>query len=131
LNAHQRQLRSNLTNGDLPEDASITTENKLVGTVTHIAPEQLAGKEATEQSDIYAAGITLYGLAYGRMPFRGSADEVLQSRYIQEVNFWPPDGRQVPEALRLIIEKATRESPAVRYQSAGEMAEDLERYLLR
>ncbi|HVX48455.1 MAG TPA: serine/threonine-protein kinase [Candidatus Saccharimonadales bacterium] len=128
LDSQQRRARQDPEVGDVPEDAAVTGDGRIVGTATHISPEQLAGREASELSDLYAMGVTLYRLVYGHLPFQGKTDEVMRQRMCQDINFWP-EGRQAPGQLRLIIEKATQENPGDRYQSAEEMSEDIERYL--
>ena len=53
---------------------------KLVGTPSHIAPEQVAGQRATEASDWYSVGVMLYESLTGRMPFTGSPLSMLQAK---------------------------------------------------
>ena len=53
---------------------------KLVGTPSHISPEQVAGHRATESSDWYAVGVMLYESLTGQLPFVGSPMSVLQAK---------------------------------------------------
>ncbi|MBL0209328.1 MAG: AAA family ATPase [Holophagaceae bacterium] len=53
---------------------------KLVGTPSHISPEQVAGQRADEASDWYAVGVMLYESLTGRLPFTGSPMAMLQAK---------------------------------------------------
>ncbi len=53
---------------------------KLVGTPSHISPEQVGGQRATEASDWYAVGVMLYESLTGRLPFTGSPMAMLQAK---------------------------------------------------
>jgi tetratricopeptide (TPR) repeat protein len=96
-----------------------------------MSPEQAAGRldslDAT--SDIFSLGATLYQVLTGQAPFRGNEEEVLGN--VQLVRFDRP--RKVnpyaPRALEAICLKAMARMPRERYQSAREMADDLERFL--
>ncbi len=64
-----------------PHDASASgLPPKLVGTPSHISPEQVAGQRASEASDWYSVGVMLYESLTGRMPFLGSPLAVLQAK---------------------------------------------------
>lgn len=101
---------------------------RIAGTPPYMAPEQLRGEPPDPRSDIYSAGVVLYELATGRLPFESGqfvrlADEILHS---------PPSpprahNPHVSAGLENIILKALDKDPERRYQSAKEMAVDLER----
>ncbi|HET9370162.1 MAG TPA: serine/threonine-protein kinase [Vicinamibacterales bacterium] len=103
----------------------------LVGTLSYIAPEQLdPGQPIDARTDVYALGVILYELLTGIVPFGGASDADVvaaihegQPRLPVEIE---PD---VPEALQAIALKAMERRPADRYQSARELALDLDRYL--
>lgn len=131
MGPRQREIRSEMTPAEEtgPIRAHITKENCYVGTATHISPEQLLGEEATYRSDQYAMSVTMYRLLYGELPFTGTTDrEIIEKKAVQEVMFWAP-GREVPRALRLIVERGMQINPADRYDSVAELAEDVQRYL--
>src|SRR5438477_657912 len=94
-----------------------------------MAPERLRG-ESNPRSDVYSLGLTLYELATLRPAFDGATREEL----LRQVSFGvPPRPRkvnsEVPRDLETIVLKAIERSPAERYQSAEELAEDLGRFL--
>lgn len=108
-----------------------TQVGRVVGTPSYMSPEQAAGRldALGPTSDIYSLGATLYQLITGKVPFRGKEDEVLGN--VQLGRFARP--REVnpsaPRALEAICLKAMSRMPADRYQSAMEMADDLERFM--
>jgi serine/threonine protein kinase/tetratricopeptide (TPR) repeat protein len=112
--------------------ATGTAGSSFVGTAAFAAPEQLRadGGEIDRRIDIYALGVTLYAALAQRLPFQGRTHvEVL--RQIQ-LGLAAPLRRinpRVPRDLGTIVGKAMESEPARRYQTADELAEDLERLL--
>jgi eukaryotic-like serine/threonine-protein kinase len=93
---------------------------KDVGTVHYMAPEISTGNY-NRQIDIYAAGVLLYEMLTGHVPFEGeSAGEILMKHLTT-----PPDLRRVPKAFVPIVEKALTKNPAHRYQTITEMAREV------
>jgi eukaryotic-like serine/threonine-protein kinase len=117
----------------LPVTASATTESlgetqAMAGTLPYMAPEQLLGGEIDARTDIHAAGLVLYEMATGQRPFA----EVERSQLIGAILRRPPlspttlNPRLSPE-LERIIGKCLEKEPEDRYQSAKELAIDLQR----
>lgn len=111
------------------EAGDLTHSGDLVGTVRYMAPERFAG-HADSTSDIYSLGITLYELLTLESPFAGNDRAELMRKITQET--LPRLARvetSVPRDLDTIIGRAVSKLPETRYQSAEELASDLEAFL--
>ncbi|MEL6105417.1 MAG: serine/threonine-protein kinase [Planctomycetota bacterium] len=109
----------------------LTRSGEMVGTLRYMPPEQSSG-DATELSDVYSLGLTLYEL----LTFRPAFEAVNRSELIRAVaESDPPAPRRinsrVPRDLETIILKACEREPAKRYESARAMQDDLSRFLAR
>jgi len=122
------QLFSSPGAGTLDETATVTMEApNLAGTLAYMAPEQLDGGEPDSRSDVYSAGVVLYELATGSRPFpqRG---QMLWEAILHSLPSAPrikkPD---TSLGLEAVILKCLEKDPDLRYQSAGELLNDLSR----
>ena len=109
------------------EGDGMTQVGALVGTMEYMSPEQALAKELDQRSDIFTAGLILYELLTGKMPFR--ADSALASliKRTQEraVPVSDHDG-SIPGTLSSVVSKCLERDPALRYQNATEMLRDLD-----
>lgn len=100
------------------------------GTPAYMSPEQAAGTlELTPASDIYSLGVTLYKILVGTIPFNGSLHD-LRSQVIRG-DFKRPSAanRHVSKSVEAICLKAMALSPTNRYETAMDLARDVENYL--
>ena len=108
-------------------DDAETRDGALGGTPAYMSPEQLRGEVATPRSDVWSLGATLYAAASGSWVFDGAGVETTIEERLQERS--PPPSLDGPPALAAIVARALEADPAARYADAGELAEDLARYL--
>ena len=115
------------------QDATLVTQaGQFLGTPAYAPPEQLRGEgEAVDpRSDVYSLGATLYHALALRVPFDGSTTGAIL-RQIESGRLAPlraVDAR-LPRDLETIVGKAMEPEPSRRYETADELAEDLERVL--
>jgi serine/threonine protein kinase/Tfp pilus assembly protein PilF len=118
--------------GESTDTATLSLDETLglVGTLPYMAPEQLRGRPVDGRTDIWSAGVLLYKMATGRLPFAG-ADAAKTIGAILSAAPAPPCGvnRQLSSRLENIVLKALEKDPEDRYQSAKELAVDLRRLL--
>lgn len=113
------------------DDDPLAKTGRIVGTLPYMSPEQALGKsdEADRRTDIYSLGIMLYEMLVGKRPFRGESDpiteEIIQGNAVHPHNI----DRSVDLDISAICMKAIAKRPADRFQTAREMAEDLERFV--
>ncbi|MCQ4626934.1 Stk1 family PASTA domain-containing Ser/Thr kinase [Corynebacterium sp. CCUG 65737] len=112
--------------------AAMTQTSAVIGTAQYLSPEQARGKTADGRSDIYALGCVMYETVTGAPPFEGETPFAVAYQHVQE-DPQPPSARisglSETEAINVdsVILTAMAKHPADRYQTAMEMAEDLQR----
>ena len=110
---------------------TFTATGQILGSPGHMAPEQVEGGTCDARSDVFSLGTVLYFCATGRLPFIGRNPHhllklLLGGEYPDPLRLRPGIG----EGLAGIISEALAREPADRYQSAGEMAQDLRAFLV-
>ena len=108
------------------DSAKMTKTGMMMGTPNYMAPEQVTGDKITAATDIFSVGAVLYELLTGNKAF---AAETLHSVLYKVVSEEPPPlagvAPQLPKELSDVVRKALVKDPAMRYQNALEMANDL------
>ncbi|MCF6286190.1 MAG: serine/threonine protein kinase [Candidatus Hydrogenedentes bacterium] len=131
--AHAEVMEQSIMSMNLGAEADSTKTNygQLIGTPAYMPPEQALGHtdKIDERSDIYSLGVVLYEILTGRLPFNARTIKELISDVIYE---HPVSIREVEpgisQELAAICERAMQKSPAERYASAKELAEDVTRF---
>ncbi|MFI5455336.1 MAG: WD40 repeat domain-containing serine/threonine-protein kinase [Isosphaerales bacterium] len=105
-----------------------TTQGRLLGTPTHMSPEQALGRHdlVGPRSDVFSLGAILHEVLTGRPPFSGATVEQLV-RNVAACRFDPVrrEGPPAPKGLEAVCKKAMAAAPADRYESAVGLADDL------
>ena len=104
-------------------ESEMTEAGSVIGTAQYLSPEQAHGGELTSASDCYSAGVVLYEMLTGRVPFDGERPVVVAMKQINEPPVPPrtyePD---VPPALEAVVMTALAKRPSERYRSAEEFS---------
>ena len=104
-----------------------TEPGQVMGTVGYMSPEQVRGKAADHRSDIFAFGSILYEMLSGQRAFRGETAADTMSAILKEEPVELTEvARNVPPALERMVRHCLEKNPALRFQSAGDLAFNLE-----
>ena len=111
-----------LSNGKNPS-------NEAIGSVHYISPEQAKGDYTDNRSDIYSAGVVLYEMLTGRLPFEGDNPVSVAIQHMSAIPLRPREiNADIPEALEQICMKAMATDRKKRYSTADEMIANLEAF---
>ncbi len=109
-------------------DENIGEKEEILGTVEYFSPEQARGEKAERASDIYSAGVVMYELFTGHLPFEGEDHTALALHHMYSLpGFSAEETESITESIRRIILKALRKSKSDRYGSFSRMAADLKK----
>jgi serine/threonine-protein kinase len=108
------------------EATQATQVGNVLGTPNYMSPEQVLGEKVDSRSDLFAAGVVLYQLLTGHLPFEG---ETLISVAYKITKTEPPSLDKVrpdlPLSLRRIVDRALKKQPEKRFQTGEEFANAL------
>jgi len=107
---------------------AVTTPGAVVGTVSHMSPEQALGKELDPRTDIFSLGVVLYEMITARRPFEGDTSAAVFDAILNRAPTAPVAlNTEVPAELEHIVNKALEKDPALRYQTAADLCAGLKR----
>lgn len=115
--------------GELPANAApgITKLGAVVGTPVYMSPEQARRQLVDHRSDLFTTGIILYALLTGKVPGAGTTvGEVMKTRARARIRPLIEVEPEIDPALNAIVMRCLELEPGKRYQSADELARDLE-----
>ncbi len=99
-----------------------TKTGMILGTPSYMSPEQMNGEHVDSRSDIFSLGVTMFVLLTGQKPFSGDSLASISYKIVNEKH---PDvtsiRKDLPDAVKTIIDKALQKKPDKRYQSGSIM----------
>lgn len=107
-------------------NTKLTRDGSIIGTPEYLSPEQCEGKTVDQRSDIYSLGVTLYELLSGKTPYEADTPVSMLMKIVK--GEFPPlreVNPNVPESLRVIVDKMMLKDVQKRYQRMEEVIKDL------
>lgn len=110
----------------MADSSTLTKGDSVMGSVHYFSPEQASGESVGISSDLYSAGVVLYEMLTGRVPFDGDTPVAVAMQHLhakpKPIHDFAPD---VPEPICRVVTMAMEKEPKKRYQAALDMATDL------
>ncbi len=107
--------------------SELTATGVVMGTSRYLSPEQARGEPADARSDLYSAGVVLFEMLSGRLPFDGDSDVAIALRHATEPPAAPSElVPGLPPALDAIVARALAKDPAARFQTARDFTRALD-----
>lgn len=111
-------------------NSTITAFGTTIGSVHYFSPEHARGGYTDAKSDLYSLGVVLYEMVTGKVPFDADTPVSVALKHMQEKPVPPIElNPAIPQSLNDLILKAMEKDPNMRYGTATEMIEDLNKIL--
>jgi len=126
LLAHDGTIK--LSDFGLSRTTDTTDDSAIAGTPAYLAPELIEGGAVTVQSDMYALGVTLFELVFGRLPFAinaSSLQELLLTQKTSTIDYPTPWPATVPKSLMAVVDKLLSKRSQDRYADYDSLLSDL------
>ena len=108
------------------EQANLTAEGTILGTLQYMAPEQLEGKEADSRTDIFAFGAVVYEMATGKKAFEGKSQASLIAAIMgQDPRPMAELQPMTPQLLDWVVKRCLAKEPDERVQTAADLMAEL------
>jgi serine/threonine protein kinase len=108
----------------------ITKSGVMIGTLHYMSPEQIRGEKLDGRTDVFSAGCILYELLCGSRPFSGDSPTSILYNIVNERPKPILDrNAEVPQEVQAVLDRALAKSPDDRFETAGDMAKELEKIL--
>ncbi|MDH5219956.1 MAG: serine/threonine-protein kinase [Betaproteobacteria bacterium] len=105
---------------------SQAVQTAIMGSPYYLSPEQIAGRELTHHSDMYALGVVLYELLTGQHPLRAENLQALLKKIVELEPLPPSEVRKdLPKVLDAVILRALKKKPEARYPAWSDFAREL------
>lgn len=103
----------------------------VIGTPAYLAPEQLMGGAVDHRCDLYSLGVVLYEIATGKRPFSANTHQaIISAMMAQSIPSPRRFNPALPDGMERVLLKALSANPDDRYQTAGEMLEAIQKYIV-
>ncbi|MGD9905231.1 MAG: protein kinase [Vicinamibacterales bacterium] len=98
--------------------STLTEPGQVIGTVAYMSPEQVAGRPVDARSDVFSLGAVLYEMLSGRRAFAGASATETMAAILRD----DPDLSAMPARVSAVVQRCLAKQPDDRYQSAGDLA---------